>query len=378
MARGLLQDWCVGAQRYNFSRVLRVTAVPLAVAGLLLALRLTSTNAREVHPGLVKISRPLMGTVWNIQVADQGKAEQAKQVIEQAYSELRRIESVMSEWRPDSPISKVDAEAGKSAVEVPDELRALLDRSIIYSCQTEGTFDVTWRGMGNLWHFDDTFTVPSAAMVDRARRRIDYRKIRIEGNQVSLPAGMSIGLGGIAKGYAVDRAMEVLLRAGFTDALVDGGGDVRVSGTHDGKPWQLGIQHPRQPHGTLLGRVEMTGGALVTSGDYERFRMVNGVRYHHIIDPRTGWPAGASSSVSLIAPTAEQGVVLAKGVFILGPEKGIALAKSLGLEALLIDPQGREYATEGFARRLERFGQAADSDEEESKEELKEKTTSWR
>jgi thiamine biosynthesis lipoprotein len=128
---------------------------------------------------------------------------------------------------------------------------------------------------------------------------------------------------------------------------------VRVSGTRGGEPWRLGIQHPRDVHGKLLGLVRMNGGALATSGDYERFRIVNGVRYHHIIDPRTGWPASASIAVSVLANSAELGVVLAKGVFILGPDQGIALAKRLGVEALLIDPQGKQYMTDGFRQRME-------------------------
>ena len=249
----------------------------------------------------------------------------------------------MSEWKPASPISQVDAAAGQHAVEVPAELRELIERSIRYSEMTEGTFDVTWRGMGNIWHFDDTFAVPSAAAVAKARKNIDYRAIQIEGNRIYLPKGTNIGSGGIAKGYAVDRAARVLADAGFTDSLVDGGGDVLASGTHNGDPWRLGIQDPRREHGQILGVVDVSNRALVTSGDYERFRIVNGVRYHHIIDPRTGYPANASISVTVMAKTAEQGVVLAKGVFILGPEKGLALARAQGVEAMVIDPAQRQY-----------------------------------
>jgi thiamine biosynthesis lipoprotein len=142
--------------------------------------------------------------------------------------------------------------------------------------------------MGRIWHFDDTFVVPTPAAVAAARRNIDYRAIQIKGNSVYLPEGKNIGLGGIAKGYGVNRAVEVLVKTGFSDCLVDGGGDVKVSGTHDGQPWRLGIQDPRAEHGKLLGVVGLSNRALVTSGDYERFRIVNGVRYHHIIDPRTG------------------------------------------------------------------------------------------
>ena len=213
-----------------------------------------------------------------------------------------------------------------------------------------GEVDVTWRGMGNIWHFDDSFVVPSAAAVTKARKNVDYTAIRIQGNSVYLPEGVNIGLGGIAKGYAVDRAARVLAEAGFTDSLVDGGGDVLASGTRDGQPWRLGIQHPRGERGDILGIAAVSGMALVTSGDYERFRIVHGVRYHHIIDPRTGWPASASISVSVLSKTAEQGVVLAKGIFILGPEKGLALAKAQGVEAMIVDPSEKQYFTDGFKR----------------------------
>jgi thiamine biosynthesis lipoprotein len=323
------------------------TLFSLAIVGALLALRFTP---HVQTGGVVRVQQTAMGTVWNIEVVDHGKPDQARRGISEAYGELERIEAMMSEWRPQSPISQVDAAAGHHAVEVPDELRAILQRSIRYSEQTKGTFDVTWRGMGNIWHFDDAFVVPSAAAVAAARRNIDYRAVQIRGNSVYLPEGKNIGLGGIAKGYGVNRAVAVLVKAGFPDCLVDGGGDVKVSGTRQGQPWRLGIQDPRGEHGELLGTVGVSNVSVVTSGDYERFRMVKGVRYHHIIDPRTGWPATASTSVTVICEDAEKGVVLDKAIFILGPEEGLALARAQGVEAMLIDPQGRRHATPGFAR----------------------------
>jgi len=330
--------------------LLRRTCFSLALAGGLLALRFTPLASRVESSGMVRVQQTAMGTVWNIEVVDHGRPQEARVAISQAYSELERIEAIMSEWRPQSPISRVDAAAGKHAVEVPAELRAMLQRSIRYSEKTEGTFDVTWRGMGNLWHFDDSFVPPARAAVEAARRNIDYRAIKIQGNSIYLPEGKNIGLGGIAKGYGVNRAVDVLVKAGFTDCLVDGGGDVKVSGSNQTNPWQLGIQNPRKPRGEMLGVVRLAGRALVTSGDYERFRIVDGIRYHHIIDPRTGWPANAATSVSVLSDDAEQGVVLAKAIFILGPEKGLALARAEGVDALLIDPAGRQHATAGFSR----------------------------
>ena len=341
----------------------RRTILSTAFVGALIALRFLSGAGyvgRSVGLGpssSVIIQRTMMGTLWNIEVVDHGRSEEARQAIDQAYAELARIENLMSEWKPESPISQLDAAAGLHPVEVPAELREILERSIHYSQITQGTFDITWRGMGNIWHFDDTFAVPSAAAVAKARMNIDYRAIQINGNSVYLPAGTNIGLGGIAKGYAIDRAAHVLAAAGFTDSMVDGGGDVLVSGTRNGNPWRLGIQDPRGEHGQILGVANVSGMALVTSGDYERFRMVNGVRYHHIIDPRTGWPATASISVSVMAKTAEQGVVLAKGIFILGPEKGLALARHEGVQAMVVDPTQKQYFTAGFRNNV---GQISD------------------
>ncbi len=331
---------------------LRNITLSIAVVAVLFALRAASIS--EHASSTIRVSRPLMGTTWTIEVADHGRADAARRAIDDAYAELSRIDSLMSEWKADSPLSAINAAAGKNPVEAPAELRAILERSNRYSELSDGAFDITWHGMANIWHFDDRFVVPSQAQVDRARSYVNFREIRIDGNRVYLPrAGMSIGLGGIAKGYAVDRASELLAREGFHDSLVDGGGDLRLSGTRNGIPWQIGVQDPRAPRGTLIGRVPASNCSVVSSGDYERFRIVNGVRYHHIIDVRTGWPATAASAVTVIAPTAEQGVVLAKIVFILGPEKGLAVAQSEHVEALLIDPSGKRYETPGFARQFE-------------------------
>lgn len=328
----------------------------LAVAGSLLAFRFAPMRSGTVPSSTIAIQRPLMGTVWNMEVVDHGRPDAARRALDQSYSELQRIDALMSEWKPESPVSKINAAAASHPVEVPEELLALIERSVKYGYESQGTFDITWHGMAHIWHFDDAFVPPSPAAVAEALRNVNFRAIRIDGNRLYLPkAGMSIGLGGIAKGYAIDRAAKVLANAGFHDSLVDGGGDVLASGTRaDGTSWVLGIQDPRQPRGTMLGRMPVSNCAVVTSGDYERFRIVNGVRYHHIIDPRTGWPATASSSVTVMADTAERAVVLAKPIFILGPEKGLAFARDEHVEALIVDGQGKQYATAEFARLLER------------------------
>ncbi len=334
----------------------RRTLLLVGIVAVVLALRFATVAAR-VQPagGTVQVQRPLMGTIWNIEVVDHGRPDAARRAIAQAYAELVRIDALMSEWKPESPISAVNKAAGKVPVEVPAELREIIERSIAYGEKSQGTFDITWHGMAGIWHFDDTFVVPSKAVVEAARKRVNFREIRVEGNRVFLPqAGMSIGLGGIAKGYAVDRAAAVLAQSGFRDTLVDGGGDLLASGTReDGTPWRLGVQNPREEHGHMIGMVLASNQAVATSGDYERFRIVNGVRYHHIIDPRTGYPANASMSVTVIAQSAERAVVLCKPIFILGAEKGLAVARVEGVEALIIDGAGKRYRTEGFSRVFE-------------------------
>ena len=335
---------------YRLPPLWRRTILSVAVISFLIALRIVSAAARLEHGGTVEVQRPLMGTMWNIEVVDHGRPDAAGAAIDLAYAELERIEALMSEWKPESPISAINSAAGKNFVAVPQELRAIIARSKYYGEMSEGTFDITWHGIAHIWHFDDAFRPPSEAAVQEARRSVNFRAIEIDGDRVFLPKpGMSIGLGGIAKGYAIDRASKILSRAGFGDSLVDGGGDVLVSGVReDGQPWRVGVQDPRQERGRMLGLVRSSNRAVATSGDYERFRIVNGIRYHHIIDPRTGWPANASISVTVMAETAERAVVLAKPIFILGPEKGMAFARAAGVEALIVDPQGRRFATDNF------------------------------
>jgi thiamine biosynthesis lipoprotein len=298
-----------------------------------------------------RLSRTLMGTLWTIEAVDSGRQEEARRAIGQAFDEIARIEALMSEWMPDSPVSRINRAAGVESVEVSEELVAIIRRGLDYGDRSEGAFDITWRGMGGVWRFDDGFQVPDPRKVDQARRNVGYRAVRVEGNRVRLERkGMAIGLGGIAKGYAVDRAARVLRDAGFNDTLVAGAGDMLASGTKAGRGWRLGIQDPRRERGALLGSVELSGGAISTSGDYERFRIVDGARYHHIIDPRTGWPAGGCRSVSVSASSAERSDVLATAIFVLGPEKGMELAIKEGVDALVVDADGKRVGSGIFAR----------------------------
>jgi len=312
----------------------------------------------EFEPGdfptdqILKEERKLMGTTWQVQVSIGAKdaPADAQTAIEEVFSELSRIDYLMSEWKQDSPVSAVNAAAGERLVSVPEELRAMIERAVAFSDLTEGAFDITWKGLAPLWQFDETFRVPGDEEIEAALSLVDFRNIKIDGNQIGLTRqGMALGLGGIAKGYAIDRAAAVLRNRNLENFLVNGGGDVLTAGDRGGKPWKVGVRAPRGGGKELIARLNISAGAVVTSGDYERFKIVDGIRYHHIIDPRSGRPARACQSVTVVAPAAEVADVLATAIFVQGPSKGLQLISGRPLtEALVIDESGKLWMTDGF------------------------------
>lgn len=332
-------------------RWIPLTLMLAALAGaLLVRSRLQQVPSAD---SVVQQERSLMGTQWRIQIAvgSASPGRQEEQAIEAALDEVARIETLMSEWHEESPLSALNRSAGGEGLIVPAELRAILERGLEYGRVSRGAFDITWRGMGKLWRFDDQFRLPSLSEIESALTRVGYQLVRIEGDRVQLPrAGMAIGLGGIAKGYAIDRAASVLRHQGFQDYLVDGGGDVLAGGTRGDRPWRVGVRQPRGGRRDLMGTVDLQPGqAMASSGDYERFHIHQGVRYHHIIDPRSGRPAQGCRSVSVVAPSAEEADAMATAIFVLGAQSGLELAADRkGVEALIVDAQGRMLKTDGF------------------------------
>jgi thiamine biosynthesis lipoprotein len=269
--------------------------------------------------------------------------------LERALGEIRRLETVMTTWRPDSELSRVNAAAGRSAVPVSPETLDVVKKSLWVSKLSGGVFDVTFEAMHGLWKFDEDLepVVPPADAIERARRLIDYRKIRIddEAHTIRLDrAGMRMSLGGIAKGYAVDAAARVLDAEGLTSFFVQAGGDLYVRGKKpDGTPWRVGARDPRgNGPSDYFAFVEVEDHAFSTAGDYERSFVKDGVRYHHILDPRTGRPATASRSVTIWAKDAFTADAIDDAVFILGPEKGIALVDAIeDAGALIVDARNK-------------------------------------
>jgi len=280
-------------------------------------------------------------------------AAQARGAFEAAASEMRRLENVLSEWRSDTEVGRINLHPGEW-VSVGDELFAVLDKSLWASRISEGTFDMTFQVMSDVWKFgtsqEPNPKLPAASEIARRRRFIDYRKLELDaaGRRIRLPRGFQIGLGGIAKGYIVDRASEVLRRAGLDAYLVQAGGDLYGAGKKpDGSAWVSGIQDPRGAPGSFFAAIGLEDHAFSTAGDYARSFVVAGRRYHHIIDPRTGYPATASRSVTVWAKDAFTADAVDDAVFILGPEKGLRLVESLdGVGAVIVDRDNHVHVSE--------------------------------
>ncbi|MCX6551009.1 MAG: FAD:protein FMN transferase [Acidobacteria bacterium] len=292
-----------------------------------------------------------MGTAFQIRVIT-SDVFRGGAAIGAAFDEVARQEALFSEYQASSEISAINRAAGQSPVEVDPEVFGLLQRASWVSAVTQGSFDITFASCGGLWSVRNE-RIPDDESIAACLEHVGYRNIRLDGRRSSvfLPtAGMRIGLGGIAKGYGVDRAADVLVERGITSFVVDGGGDMRVEGTDVEGPWTVHIAHPRHP-GQIFETIRLSHGSIVTSGDYLRYFERDGVRYHHIIDPTTGRPARRSVSVTVIAPTATEADGLATGLFVLGPDRGMAALASLpGVEALYFAPDLTVHATRGFPR----------------------------
>jgi len=279
-------------------------------------------------------------------------AERVRGAFDSATAEIVRLEKLMTTWDPASEVSRVNAAAGKEAVKVGQETLDVVEESLKASRLSDGAFDITFETLHGLWKFDQDLDPhpPSAADVRARVRYVGFGHVKVDEAARSVfldDPHVRIGLGGIAKGYAVDRASRVLLDAGLASFYVQAGGDLYTRGLKPGgEPWQAGIRDPRGPEGDYFAMMAVSDHAFSTAGDYERSYVVDGRRYHHIIDPHTGYPATASRSVTIWAPTALLADEIDDAVFILGPEKGLALVESLdGVGAVIVDAHNRVWTS---------------------------------
>lgn len=287
----------------------------------------------------------LMGSHFDISVTANTQ-NQADEYIDIAIDEIRRIERVISSWDKNSFTSKINKNAGLKAVEVPRELYYLIERTLKISKLTDGAFDISFAAVDKIWKFDGSVTqMPSKEIVKKSVSKVGYQYIRLDKSNHSVfltKKGMKIGFGAIGKGYAADRAKQKLQKLGVKSGIINASGDMRVWGKQsNGDDWQVAIVNPFNKK-KLFASFPINTGAVVTSGDYEKFITLNGERYAHIIDPRTGYPSKGILSVTVFAPVAELADALATSVFVMGVEVGLDRINQLkNVEAVVVDSKGQ-------------------------------------
>ncbi|HWR98132.1 MAG TPA: FAD:protein FMN transferase [Candidatus Methanoperedens sp.] len=298
-----------------------------------------------------------MGTV--VQVTASGNSEAvAREAIGAALAEIERIDAQVSSYREKSPIARLNREGHEHNVPLEKDIFDLLRQAVAVSEQSTGAFDVTIWPVARLWDFEQGGKIPDRSALAGAVRKVGYKGILFDETEHSVGfagPGMGVDLGAVAKGWAVDRAMGILVSRGIRNAIIDAGGDLRIVGARPGKEfWRIGVQHPREA-GTLLLSFDLRDTAIVTSGDYERFFIEGGVRYHHILDPATGMPAAGCRSVTVLAPTAAEADAAATAAFVLGAERGISFLRSRpGVRGLIVDAAGALHWTDEGLERMAR------------------------
>ena len=294
-------------------------------------------------------ARPLMGTEVSVYLWSDD-AQLGQRAVEEVFSEAARIDRLMSTYRDDSEISKINRLAAVSPVVTGEELFRLVQRSLDISVLTLGAFDITFDSVGQYYDFRSRQR-PDSETVASERENIDYRYVQLDeaASSISfLKEGVRINLGGIAKGYVVERGIDILRHQGIKNAIVTAGGDSRLLGDRRGRPWMVGIRDPRI-EGQVAISVPLADEAISTSGDYERFFDEDGVRYHHIIQPATGAPAGGVRSASVFGPDAVITDALSTSVFVMGVDQGLTLIGALpDYESIVIDSEGRVYYSDGL------------------------------
>ena len=289
-----------------------------------------------------KDSDDVMGTRVSAELFH-ADAPTAKSLLQQVMAEMHRIDAAFSPYKPDSELSLLNQQATQGWVSVSAELLGLLQQSIKVSELTQGAFDVTFASVGRYYDYRNR-EAPDDAKIAQTVQGINFRHIEIDAERQQVRYAnpyVYVDLGGIAKGYAVDRGAQILTTAGVTQASVSAGGDSVIVGDRRGQPWTVGIKHPREAD-KMAAILPLQDTAVSTSGDYERFFEQDGVRYHHILDPSTGRSAQGAWSVTILGPRGILTDALSTSVFVLGPTQGLALIDQLpGIDAIIIDPQGQ-------------------------------------
>lgn len=284
----------------------------------------------------------VMGTLSKVEF-EFNDSKQADILIEKVVAEMHRIDRLMSPYKSDSELSKLNQQASQHPVIISNELFELLEKSDYYSRLTQGAFDISFSSVGYLYDFRKHLR-PDDLQIKALTPQINYQGIRLNKANKSVKFSsdkIKIDLGGIAKGHAVDRCIEILQKHGVKNAFINAGGDSRVIGKKNDRLWYIGIRHPRD-EGKLIVNLPLEQVAISTSGDYERFFIEDGIRYHHIIDPKTGDSVRNSQSVTILANTSTIADALSTSIFVLGSEKGLELVNKLpNVSAIIINESGK-------------------------------------
>lgn len=319
-------------------------------------------EAPPIRPdGTIFAETELMGTraSINLWLAPDEDAVAAGRAIRDAIGEMARIESIASEWQGDTELSALNRAAGGTAMPVSPELFEILERAKQVSADTGGLFDVTFHGVGELWTFAPGSRPPPPEAIAERLALIDWQAIELDvatkSARLAKP-GMKIGLGAIAKGYAVDRAAALLRERGFDHHIVEAGGDTYVTGTKGEQPWRVGVQDPESTGAGRIGHILARDESVVTSGNYARFFEWEGVHYTHILDPRTGWPVPAErtpKSVTLLAKDATTADAYCTAVSVMEPREGLAFVEARPeLDAIIIAPNDEVLVSSGLRERF--------------------------
>ncbi len=332
-------------RRYRFARL----TVLFGIAGVLCSCVIAPSE------DLYKETRFLMGTF--VEVSVKGTKDKAKQAVQAVFDEMRRVEDLTSFHKP-SDLTKINTAAGTGIVRVPRELTALVNESLKFARESDGAFDPTLGPLAKIWNFSGGEPrLPEDSEIKRALKKKGWKLVKTDTTAatVALPEReMSLDLGGIAKGYSLDRAGSVLKKLKIHAALVNAGGDILALGEKSpGKPWRIGVQAPRNPGG-LVAVASLKDRVIVTSGDYERFFLRAGKRYHHILNPATGYPATELRSVTIIARDGLRADAMATAVFGLGVKGGLQYVENTpDVEGFLIDAKGKMFLSSGAKDFLE-------------------------
>ncbi|HYA15313.1 MAG TPA: FAD:protein FMN transferase [Syntrophales bacterium] len=322
-------------------------------ATILLLFFISSCNPNKEK--MYKETRIALYTVVTVTVYSDSK-QKANTAIDSTFKELDRLGRLLNFYAEDSEVSMINRYAGINPVKVSKETLEVIDKALSISRSTDGAFDITIGAIVKLWDFEKQI-LPDDKSIKEKLKLVGYKNVIVDKARSTVflqKKGMQIDLGGIEKGYATDRAVNVLKQNGITAGIIAVGGEVKPFGIKpDGEPWRVGIKNPHQKgkEDEVFAVVNLTGKAISTSGGYEKSFVKDGRWYHHILNPATGYPVYECQSVSVIANDAPDG--FPTGIFVLGPQKGMQVLKKLGLDGVIMDKKGDVFVTEGIKDKVQ-------------------------